>query len=124
MPYELGLFIGCAVFGSGPHKNKKALILDTERHRYAKYISDIAGQDIQDHGNDTGQVIKKIRNWLASHSKDTHIPGGDTILKRFIEFRLELPEICNVLQLAEADLDNFRDFHNCVTEWLIANVRS
>jgi len=51
MPYELGLFIGCTVFGGGPHKSKKTLILDRERHRYAKFISDIAGQDIQDHAN-------------------------------------------------------------------------
>src|ERR1700730_5382047 len=41
MPYELGLFIGCTVFGGGPHKHKKALILDCERYRYDQYLSDI-----------------------------------------------------------------------------------
>jgi hypothetical protein len=123
MPYELGLFIGCAVYAGSPYKNKKALILDRERYRYARYISDIAGQDIQDHENETAKLIKKVRNWLASHSRGTHIPGGDTILERFSEFCADLANIRGQLQLAEADLDNYRDFHNCVTEWLIANAR-
>jgi len=73
MPYELGLFIGCTVFADGPHKNKKALILDRERYRYARYLSDIAGQDIQDHKGDVAQLIKKVRNWLASQSLSAFI---------------------------------------------------
>jgi len=121
MPYELGLFIGCAVFGTAPHKNKRTLVLDKERYRYAKYLSDIAGQDIQDHNDDVGQLVKKVRNWLAGHSSSAHLPGGDTILKRFNAFCSELPRICKVLQLSQADLNNFRDFHNCVAEWLEAN---
>jgi hypothetical protein len=124
MPYELGLFIGCAVFGSRPHKNKKALILDRERHRYAKFISDIAGQDIQEHVNDPSQAIKKVRNWLANHSKAAHIPGGETVVRRFREFTLELPEIRAVLQLTEADLSNYVDYYNCLTQWLVAHAQS
>jgi hypothetical protein len=123
MPYELGLFIGCTVFASGRHKNKKSLILDRERHRYARFISDIAGQDIQDHGNDVDQLIRKVRNWLASQSQTRRIPGADTIIRRFHAFCAALPEICKDLQLAEADLDNYRDFHNCVTGWLTLDSR-
>ena len=120
MPYELGLFIGCAVFGGGPHKTKKALILDRERHRYDQYLSDIAGQDIQEHGNDPAKLVKKVRNWLANHSRG-RIPGGDTILEHYHRFCADLPEICADLHLAPADLENYRDFHNCVIVWLIAN---
>jgi hypothetical protein len=123
MPYELGLFIGCAAFGSGASKHKKALILDSERYRFAKFISDIAGQDIQDHGNDPAQVIRKVRNWLANHAHGARVPGGDTILQRFNEFCADLGNICAKLRLSQIDLDNFCDFHNCVTEWLIANTK-
>jgi len=70
-----------------------------------------------------GQVIRKVRNWLASHSQGMHIPGGDTILERFNEFWVDLPEIRAKLQLAERDLENYRDLHNCVTEWLSMNAR-
>jgi hypothetical protein len=123
MPYELGLFIGCAVFADGPHRNKKALILDRERHRYEKYISDIAGQDIQEHGDNPERAIKKVRNWLASHSRNQPIPGGDVIIQRFNAFCLASPEICEVLQLADSDLENYRDYQNCVANWLNANAR-
>jgi hypothetical protein len=53
MPLELGLFLGAKTFGSGDHKRKVAIILDTERFRYQKFISDIAGQDIRAHGGET-----------------------------------------------------------------------
>src|SRR5207244_972943 len=44
MPLELGLFLGAKRFGTGKHKAKTCLILDVERYRYQKFISDIAGQ--------------------------------------------------------------------------------
>lgn len=46
MPLELGVFLGAAKFGRGRQREKRCLILDRERYRYQKYISDIAGQDI------------------------------------------------------------------------------
>ena len=121
MPYELGLFIGCTVFASGPHKKKKALILDRDKHRYASYLSDITGQDIQSHDNDVGKMIQRVRNWLASCSTDAPIPGSEFVLKRFNAFRNDLPNTLTKLQLTEADLDNFRDFQNCVNAWITVN---
>jgi len=49
MPLELGLFLGAREFGTGRQKQKRVLILDTERYRYQKFCSDIAGQDIKAH---------------------------------------------------------------------------
>jgi len=49
MPLELGLFLGAKRFGSGKHRLKTCLILDVDRYRYQKFISDIAGQDIAAH---------------------------------------------------------------------------
>ncbi|HYU25729.1 MAG TPA: hypothetical protein VEO74_11030 [Thermoanaerobaculia bacterium] len=46
MPLELGLFLGAKRFGSPKQRSKTCLILDVERYRYQKFISDIAGQDI------------------------------------------------------------------------------
>lgn len=64
MPLELGLFLGCQTFGSRKHRDKSCLIFDTERYRYQKFVSDIAGQDIKAHGQDARRVIKGIRDWL------------------------------------------------------------
>src|SRR5215212_5243999 len=45
MPLELGLFLGAKRFGTGKQKRKNGLIMDVDRYRYQKFISDIAGQD-------------------------------------------------------------------------------
>ena len=68
MPYELGLDVGCFEFGSGKYKTKKILILETERYRFQKVLSDIAGQDIENHDDDPLTLIRKVCNWLSSMS--------------------------------------------------------
>jgi hypothetical protein len=42
MPLELGMFLGAKRYGRAEQKQKSCLILDVERHRYQKFISDIA----------------------------------------------------------------------------------
>ena len=46
MPLELGLFLGAHRFGSGVQREKTCLVLDSERFRYQRFISDIAGHDV------------------------------------------------------------------------------
>ena len=46
MPFELGLFLGCRRYGSARDRRKQVLVLDSERYRYQRFLSDIAGQDI------------------------------------------------------------------------------
>ena len=46
MPLELGVFLGAKCFGGKGQKSKRCIILDKEKYRYQRYISDIAGQDI------------------------------------------------------------------------------
>jgi hypothetical protein len=123
MPYELGLFIGCTVFGAGRRRQKRALVLDRESYRYDQFLSDIAGQDIQSHKNDPEELIRKVRNWLANNSRKMRIAGADLILKNYQTFCGDLPEICKNLRLTLTDMENYRDFHNCVIEWIDANER-
>jgi len=42
MPLELGMFLGAKRYGRARQKQKVCLILDVARHRYQKFISDIA----------------------------------------------------------------------------------
>jgi hypothetical protein len=44
MPYELGLDIGCCVYGGKRMKQKKVLILETEKHHNKKVLSDIGAR--------------------------------------------------------------------------------
>jgi hypothetical protein len=61
-----GFFLAHAKFGGRRQKEKRALILDSERFRYQKFCSDIAGQDIKSHEGSAQKVIRAVRNWLAT----------------------------------------------------------
>ena len=77
MPLELGLFLGAKRFGRAEQRLKTCLILDIERYRYQKFISDIAGQDIAAHNGEVGKAIGCVRDWLSNAmSKAIRIPGG------------------------------------------------
>src|SRR3954453_5436206 len=92
MPLELGLFLGCKRFGPAAQRRKACLILDTERYRFQKYISDIAGQDIHRHDDDPERAIIELRDWLCAASKRKMLPGGRAIVDRYRRFRAELPD--------------------------------
>ncbi|MBX7211260.1 MAG: hypothetical protein K1X78_23335 [Verrucomicrobiaceae bacterium] len=90
MPLELGLFLGAAHFGNPAQRRKQTLVLDVDRHRYQKFISDIAGQDIKAHGNDPDRVIGIIRDWLNAASS-VPLPGGKLLARRYRSFLAEVP---------------------------------
>jgi hypothetical protein len=124
MPLELGLFLGAKRFGSAKHRSKTCLILDIDRYRYQKFISDIAGQDIAAHGGNPLEAIKAVRNWLsAAAPHSVKIPGGAVIGRRYLAFREELPTACERLQLNPDEL-TFNDFVLQVEEWLKVHART
>ena len=69
MPLELGIFLGARKFGGGFQKRKSCLILDRDQYRYQVFCSDIAGQDIRAQGNNIGQSLTVVRNWLQANTK-------------------------------------------------------
>lgn len=123
MPLELGVFLGARRYGSGRQQEKNCLILDRERYRYQKFISDISGQDIRDHGDEPRQAVIIVRNWLRSVSPDISIPGGEAIWKRYRSFRRKLPTMCRKLKLVTTKL-TFRDYTWLVSEWIRENLQS
>lgn len=117
MPLELGIFLGAKRFGEDEQKRKVCLILDKEPHRYQRFMSDIAGQDIQSHHNKNSQAITVVRNWLRSSSGGVSIPGGKEIQRRYELFTSELPSLCKELKLTVKEMI-FNDYINIVSEWL------
>jgi len=116
MPFELGIDVGCKTY-SGAHKDKSFLIFESEKYRFQKYISDIAGQDIQQHSDNPGVAVKRVRDWLRTESGRSDIPGGSAIYKRYESFREDLPRICEQLKLDLNEL-TFVDFSEIVATWL------
>jgi hypothetical protein len=121
MPLELGAFLGAKYFGGARQRRKACLVLDTERYRYQKFISDIAGQDIYPHNNDPHSAISIVRNWLRCHAGDS-IPSGSVICRRYDNFRSDLPILCKGLKLTRSELI-FNDYVHVVSKWLSVNYQ-
>jgi hypothetical protein len=117
MPLELGIFLGAQRFGRGRHRRKNCLVLDVERYRYQKFMSDVAGQDIESHSGDVVALIKRVRDWLRTASAQAHLPGGAMIARRFQDFQEILPELCRAAFLDESELA-FSDYAHLASEWL------
>ncbi len=121
MPLELGLFLGAKIYGARLQKSKVCLILDRDRYRYQRFISDIAGQDIRSHNGHPDEVIAAVRSWLKTASGDGQpIPGGAEIGKRYARFRAELPAICAATRVQEEEL-TFSEYSEVVSAWLRKN---
>lgn len=121
MPLELGLFIGAKRFGGEPQKAKRCIILDRERYRFQRFISDIAGQDIHAHGDQASRCIEEVATWLRDQSRSKTIPGGRAIAAEFATFQELLPGICRARGL-EPDELTFGDFTTLVGEYLVADA--
>ena len=117
MPLELGVFLGAKKFGSEEQKGKKCLILDKEPYRYQHFMSDIAGQDIQDHSNTQEEIVKVVRNWLRTASRHQTIPSGSIIWERYQKFIQDLPKTAQMHRLIVEEMV-FNDYTLVIEEWL------
>jgi hypothetical protein len=121
MPLELGLFLGAQEYGGGEQARKRSLVLDTERYRYQKFCSDIAGQDIRSHEGQPARLITAVRAMLSTAlDGDGRMPGPATIRARFARFRADLPAISRRLHVRVSELQ-FVEFRALVEEWLTRN---
>jgi hypothetical protein len=119
MPLELGMDIGCKAFHPA-RSDKSLLIFDSEQYRFQKFVSDLGGQDIHQHGNNPKVAVTRVRNWLRTESGKSGISGGAAIYARYEVFRSDLPQICAELKLDIGDL-TFADFSYTIARWLDAH---
>lgn len=116
MPLELGVDIGCKKFSPDRH-DKTALVFETERYQYQKYVSDISGQDIEEHRNDPALAIASVRAWLRTESGRKSIPGPKKIQQAYESFKKMLPTICKSAGIEREEL-TFADFCDAIDSWL------
>jgi len=69
MPLELGLDMGAKTYGSPELRKKRILILEKERYRFQKAISDLSNSDIKAHNADPDQIVTVVRDWLVQEAK-------------------------------------------------------
>lgn len=119
MPYELGLDIGCWEYGGKKFANKRALILETEKYHYQKVLSDIAGQDIENHNDDPNTLVLKIRNWISANQTGSTIAGPSEIWIAYNQFNADLATNLSPKYTAK-DLDEMPigDYIKFAKDWI------
>lgn len=66
MPFELGIDYGCQKLKGDKWAQKKILILEKERYRFQKALSDLSGSDIKSHDDQVHKAIQAVRNWFVT----------------------------------------------------------
>jgi hypothetical protein len=123
MPLELGLFLGAVEFRDihSMTKTKLCLVMDSERYRYHKFCSDLAGVDISAHENDVRKLIHVVRDWLAQTAPELElIPGGEHLYRRYQTFLSSFPELCAVA-LQDPKFITFGGLKSILEGWLEGN---
>lgn len=117
MPLELGLFLGAKKFGGNDHAKKRCLIFDVEQYRYQKFVSDIAGQDINTHEGIPITAVEITRNWLAINSRRKNIIAPVTLIESYQNFEIAFPDLVVKSNLNRARLA-FPDLERLVVAWV------
>ncbi len=120
MPLELGLFLGAKRYGNNAQHDKRLLILDIERFRYQRFISDLAGMDIHGHDGKVEPAIRETRDWLANVSR-RQISSSDKIVRLYDQFIADLPALAAALEFEQEKIP-YVDFERIVVGWLTADL--
>ena len=111
MPLELGADLALRIAGSTAQRTRKTLVLDIEKHRYDKMVSDISGMDIEAHDNDPIRIIKQVRDWLNVHrSLEPILPGAAAIAGDYATYQEIASDIVAELRLDPHDTLPHRDY--------------
>lgn len=89
MPFELGLDIGCCVFGGKEQKKKKCLVFEKNRYSIQRALSDLSNSDVCAHKDDPKIAVRHVRNWFVL---ETHVsaPSGTAIWDAYNDFVADL----------------------------------
>ena len=102
MPFELGIDIGCRELGGASLKTKTCLVLEKEKFRYQKVLSDISGNDIKAHYGDPLRLIKAVRSWFAENGV-FGLASPNRIWDAYNEFLLLLTKEAQILGYKDGD---------------------
>ncbi len=91
MPFELGLDMGFRLGGQRKHRDKRFLIFEKQRFDLKSALSDIAGQDVDQHEDSFEILIRKVRNFLKVEG-GIEAPGSQRILADYETFQAWLLE--------------------------------
>jgi len=123
MPFELGLDIGCRMFSKDLLKYKRCLILEKEKYRYMKALSDISGCDIKDHDNEPMKLVQQVRNWFVETVGLKRAPSPTVIWYAFTDFTSDFYDKRKSEGFSDDDLNMMPipEYIDFIREWCIEN---
>lgn len=123
MPFELGLDLGCRYYGTARLRSKQCLILEKERYRYQKVLSDISGNDIRAHNNDPEQLVQELRDWLRVSSGEALLPAAK-LWDQLNRFRDHLETLLQQQGYSERDMQSLEmaEYMSFVKSWMERGV--
>jgi hypothetical protein len=113
MPFELGLDLGLRESAVAPLNQKCCVILDTERYRFHRALSDLAGVDVKEHADSPERLVKQLRTWLVEAGMHG-LPAGSTLWRKYKEFETVLNETLQAKGYAREDIESL-----CVADFLM-----
>jgi hypothetical protein len=121
MPLELGIDVGCRLFGRGQNRLKRCLVLEEQRYRYQAAISDLSGSDIGVHGRSPEALVTEVRNWLNSQAH-VQAPGPARVWTAFLEFMSDNYDSLKERGFSDLDIENLQvgELMNCIDKWVSA----
>lgn len=103
MPIELGIALGMKYLGRASLRDHLLLVLDSDRYRYQRFASDLAGVDIAAHHNRSIHALRATRDFLAPNA-DGNLPGAKTIENAYDAFLADLPHLAASARQDSAEL--------------------
>lgn len=119
MPFELGIDVGCRMFKGARSSKKKFLILETEKHRFQRALSDMSGVDIMPHNDNPREIVKVARDWLATEARPLP-PGPSRIYSDFLDFMALNYKILRTKGYSKPDIERLPapELMECVRTWI------
>jgi hypothetical protein len=121
MPFELGLDFGCRYYGPGRLEEKTFLVLEKEKYRFQRVISDLAGFDIGSHNSDAETLVRRVRNWiLVLKTTKNRLRSPAKIWQRFNEFLSHFEIATKELGFSKKDIEEMpvAEFMGFIKDWI------
>jgi hypothetical protein len=124
MPFELGIDIGCRLFGNDKVKRKQCIIFEKDRYSYQKALSDLSGFDIKSHSNKPRKIVEELRQWFVEN--DEIMTDSVTIIwDNFNLFMTDFELTATARGYEQKDIQamGVHEFIHFIKEWLRENKK-
>lgn len=120
MPFEIGLDLGCRDFhGNKKYREKKTLILESERYSSQIGLSDLAGVDPKCHNSNPYELVYQVRTWFSEQSH-VGLPSASSVWDDYNIFQSDLYETKLKQGFTKKEIDNLPivEFIYCIDSWI------